>query len=130
MERRIKITIVKSSSPSSSNLNEELQWFSRSLGLFDSKRDKEKSCFRIFVQLLKSKKPLSSDEIALSSNLSRGTVIHHIHNLTERGIVKEERKRYELMDRNLQSIVKRMEEQIDSTLSDLKKIAKKIDEEI
>lgn len=116
--------------PRNNNLNDELLFFSKSLGLFDSKRDKEKSCFRIFIQLLKTKSPLSSDEIAEKSNLSRGTVIYHIHNLVERGIVKEEKNRYLLIDINLQNVISRMETDIARALDDLKEIAKKIDKEI
>ena len=125
-----RITIVRTNLPKSSNLNDELQFFSKSLGLFDSKRDKEKSCFRIFIQLLKTKAPLSSDEIAEKSHLSRGTVIYHIHNLVERGIVKEEKNRYLLIDTNLQNVIARMETEIARALDDLKEIARKIDREI
>jgi len=125
-----KITIVRTNLPRSNNLNDELQFFSKSLGLFDSKRDKEKSCFRIFIQLLKTKSPLSSDEIAEKSHLSRGTVIYHIHNLVERGIVKEEKNRYLLIDTNLQNVIARMETEIARALDDLKEIARKIDMEI
>ena len=126
----LKITVVRYSKPHTNDLNEELQWFSRSLGLFDSKRDKEKSCFRIFIQLLKSQKPLSSDEIAVLSHLTRGTVIHHIHNLKERGIVKEREKRYSLMESNLQAIIKKMETDTEKMFSDLKKIARNIDKNL
>ena len=63
---RQKITIVSIKKPSQRNINQELQWLGSSLGLFNM-RDKDKSCFRVFIELLKSAKsghPLSSDEIA------------------------------------------------------------------
>jgi len=128
--KKIKITIIKETKPRFDDLNNEIQWFSKSLGLFDSKRDKERSCFRIFIQLLKTEKPLSSDELAEKSNLSRGTVIYHIHNLVEKGIVKEERKRYALMFKNLHAIVEDMHKNIEETMDDLKDMAKKIDKSI
>ena len=50
-----RITIIKSDKPKSHGLNQELQWFGASLGLFGL-RDKDKSCFRIFIALIKGLK--------------------------------------------------------------------------
>src|SRR3989344_7954256 len=118
-----KITIVNIKKPKQKNLNQDLQWFSRSIGLF-SKRDKEKSCFRIFIELLKSEKGLTSDEIADFSNLARATTIHHLKNLIEAGLVKKEKNRYFLIERDLESLVKKIENNIEITLRELKEIAK------
>ena len=52
-----KITITKESVKPSNDLNEELQWLSKSLGMFNE-RDKESSQFRIFIELIKAKKEL------------------------------------------------------------------------
>jgi len=60
-----------------SNTNQEIHWISQALGLFNE-RDKEKSCHRIFVELIKAKKDntlLSSQDLADKSNLSRATVL-------------------------------------------------------
>ena len=124
-----KITIVNIKKPKQKNLNQDLQWFSRSIGLF-SKRDKEKSCFRIFIELLKSEKGLTSDEIADFSNLARATTIHHLKNLIEAGLVKKEKNRYFLIERDLESLVKKIENNIEITLRELKEIAKYLDKEI
>ena len=48
-----KITIIRIRKPAQSNINKELQWLGSSLGLFGL-RDKDKSCFRIFIELIKS----------------------------------------------------------------------------
>ena len=80
--RRQTITIIRNRLPKK-QVNEELQWFGDSLGLFNL-RDKDKSCFRIFLELVKAAKvnnPLTSDEIGEHLKLSRGTVIHHINKL-------------------------------------------------
>ena len=61
-----KIVIIRLRKPLRTTLNEELQWFGSSLGLFNL-RDRDKSCFRVFIELLKAAKlrtPLSSDELA------------------------------------------------------------------
>ena len=48
-----KITIVRINKPREHTLNEELQFLGSSLGLFGL-RDKNNSCFRIFIELLKA----------------------------------------------------------------------------
>ncbi len=124
-----KITIVSSRKPSTKNVNEELQWLGNSLGLFNL-RDKDKSCYRIFLELLKAAKarvPLSSDEIALRSGLTRGTVIHHLNKLIEAGIAVHHRNRYMLRVDNLKDLVKEVEHDIVRACKDLELVAEEID---
>ena len=123
-----KITLIHIRKPTPI-INEELQWFGNSLGLF-SLRDKNKSCFRIFVELIKSAKkklPLSSDEIAFRTNLSRGTVVHHLTKLMESGIVVIDKNKYILRVDNLEILVDEIEKDIMRMCSDLKNVAKEID---
>ncbi len=127
-----RITIIKFRKPLKKNINEELQWFGSSLGLFNL-RDKDRSCFRIFIELVKSsrkKKPLSSDELAYKTGLSRGTVIHHLNKLMGSGIVVSEKNKYILRVENLKVLVEEIEKDIKRACSDLKNIAKNIDEEL
>lgn len=124
-----KITIINIKKPKEQNLNQELQWFSNCLGMFN-KRDKEKSCFRIFISFLNEKAPLSSDQIAQKTHLSRATVIHHISRLRNTGIIIEKEKRYFLRINKLEDLTKEIEKDVISTFRELKKISKKIDEEL
>ena len=123
-----KITIINVRKPAR-NLNNELQWFGSSLGLFNL-RDKDKSCFRVFIELLKAAKrdkPLTSDELAFKLGLSRGTVIHHINKLIESGIVVHQNNRYMLRVNNLEVLVDEIKRDAERTFDDLKKVAKEID---
>ena len=127
-----KITIIRHRRPSKSSLNEQLQWLGSSLGLFGL-RDRDKSCFRIFVELIKAtkaKKPVTSDELAFGLNLSRGTVIHHINNLIKSGLVIHEGNKYMLRVENLTTLIEEVEKDIERTCHDLKQIAKNIDKEL
>lgn len=127
-----KITIIKFRKPLKKDINEELQWLGSSLGLFNL-RDRDSSCFRIFIELVKSsrkKKPLSSDELAYKTGLSRGTVIHHLNRLMGSGIVVNEKNKYILRVENLKVLVDEIEKDIKRACSDLKDIAKNIDEEL
>ncbi|MBW2970862.1 ArsR family transcriptional regulator [Candidatus Woesearchaeota archaeon] len=127
-----RITVVRHRKPAEPSVNERLQWLGNSLGLFSS-RDKDKSCFRIFIELLKSGKediPLSSDELAERSSLTRGTVVHHLNNLMKAGIVVHEKNKYILRMNSLESLVAEIHKDIDRTLDDLKEVAKSIDKEL
>lgn len=127
-----RITIIRVQRPPQRNINEELQWFGTSLGLFGS-RDKEKSCFRVFLELLKSAKRhhvLSSDELAMRTNLSRGTVVFHLHKLMDAGLIVPTPEGYILRVNNLQAVVEQLRKDINDSCLELLKIAKEIDEEL
>ena len=127
-----RITIVQIRKPVKHDLNDELQWFGNSLGLF-SQRDKDRSCFRIFIELLKTTKqnyPVSSDELAYKTGLSRGTIIHHINKMIESGMVIAERNRYILRVGNLAAVVEELQKDMNRMCDDLRQMAKEIDDEM
>jgi len=129
---RQRITIINIRKPAEQNVNQELQWFGSSLGLFNI-RDKDKSCFRLFIELLRSakaKQSLTSDELASRLTLSRGTIIHHINRLLESGLVVHEGNTYTLRVENLKSLIDEVEKDIRRACDDLKEVAKEIDERL
>ena len=124
-----RITIIRSQKPERNDINADLQWLGASLGLFGL-RDKDKSMFRVFLELLKNskiKKPLTSDEIATKLKLSSGTVMHHMNKLIESGIVMNERNKYILREDTLELLVNDIEKDMKRTCNELKQIAKEID---
>src|SRR3989338_3066353 len=124
-----RITIITIRKPAQKNINQELQWLGSSLGLFNL-RDKDKSCFRVFIELVKTAKtnhPLSSDELAYRLGLSRGTVVHHLHKLLDAGIVVPTERGYILRVNNLQDLIDEVEKDTVRTITDLKKMAREID---
>lgn len=124
-----KITIIHITKPSVRSLNNELQWLGAALGLFNL-RDKDKSCFRIFIELLKSSKkgiPLTSDQLADKLELSRGTVVHHLQKLMEAGIVIPEKSRYLLRVDNLEMLIDEIQRDTYRAFEDLKQVASEID---
>ena len=127
-----RITIIRRTVPRRTNVNEELQWLGNSLGLFNL-RDKDKSCFRIFIELLKEARRnegLTSDELAYRLGLSRGTVVHHLNKLMEAGIVVFEKGAYKLRVQNLEVLIDELNKDIQRTMTDLKDIAANIDKEM
>ena len=126
---RQRITIVNIRKPAEHNVNQELQWFGSSLGLFNL-RDRDKSTFRVFIELLKSSKgrqTLTSDDLAAKLHLTRGTIIHHINKLMESGLVVHEGNTYTLRVENLKSLIEEVEKDIKRACDDLKEVAREID---
>ncbi|MBT3324582.1 helix-turn-helix transcriptional regulator [archaeon] len=99
------------------------------MGLF-TQRDKDKSCFRIFLEIIKTKKPQSSDELAYKLNLSRATVIHHLTKLIASGIVVVNDNKYSLRAKNLESTLKKMKADFLSAYEEVEEVAKEIDKKI
>jgi len=127
-----KITIVRIQRHKDDTLNEQLQWFGQALGLFNA-RDREGSCFRVFIELLKAAKyrqPMSSDDIAFRLDLSRGTVVHHINKLMESGLVITHGRGYMLRVNSLDMLVDEIKNDVDRTLTTLKDVAQRLDEHL
>lgn len=127
-----RITIIKVRRPVQQSINHELQWLGSSLGLFGL-RDKDKSCFRLFIEMIKTTKQgksLTSDEIASRLNLSRGTVVHHLHKLMDSGIIVYENKGYLLRVNRLKVLINEIEQDMTQTLNEMKAIADEIDKKL
>jgi len=123
-----KITVVRICDREET-INRELQWLSQSLGLV-SQRDKDQSCYRVFLEILKTKKPLSSDELAYKLNLSRGTVVHHLTKLIGAGIVVVQDNLYSLRGKNLETTLKKIKADILSAYEEIEDVGKKIDKKL
>ena len=127
-----KVTLIKTRKPQKKDLNTDLQWFSESLGLF-SQRDKERSCFRIFVELVKSvrrRQLLSSDDLAEKTNLTRGTIIHHISHLIESGLVSQYENKYMLRVENLETLIEELQRDLGRVFEDLRDMAQELDDQL
>lgn len=124
-----KITLIRVRT-TPKTVNQELQFLGESLGLFGS-RDKDKSCFRIFVTLLKAAKHkhmLSSDQLAHMTDLTRGTVVHHLNNMIKAGLIIPRDRKYILPTGNLEELINIVKKDIDEQISELMRVAKDIDE--
>ena len=133
MESEVRrITIIKVRRQPKHDINDEIQAFSHALGLFNI-RDREKSCFRIFLELLKAaitNTSLTSDELAERANLSRATAVHHLANLIDRGLVTAHKRRYYLRVPNLSNLVKELKKDTERLFDDLGDQAKELDKEL
>lgn len=71
---------------------------------------------------------LSSDDLAEKLQLSRGTVVHHLHKLLDSGIVISEGKKYLLRQDKLELLVEEIRKDLWRTCEDMLKMAKAIDD--
>jgi len=127
-----KITIVRMNRDVPEQIDEELQWIGSSLGLFNL-RDKDKSCYRIFITLLKNAKDqkiLSSDELAYITGLSRGTVVHHLNKMLSSNIIRLVDNGYVLRGKNLIELIELLKNDSIKLFDDLKKVAEKVDKKM
>ena len=127
-----KITIIHVRKSSDSNINDKLQWIGNSLGLFNA-RDKNQSCFRIFIVLLKHARKaqiISSDYIAESLGLSRGTVVHHLDFLRGTGLVLREKGGYILRENSLEGVLKFIKRDVAATIDSTLDIAREVDKKL
>ncbi len=112
------------------DINEQFQFFSESLGLIND-RDKEKSCFRVFLELLKASNDnniLSSDEISEKANLSRATVIHHIDKLINSGLVISNKEGYFLRSNDLTNLLDEIKDEVNKSIENLRETARDINQ--
>lgn len=127
-----RITIIKVRKTDADNINEELQWLGSSLGLFGL-RDKDSSCFRVFITLVKKARKneaLSSDEIAEYLHLSRATAIHHLAKLMEAGLVVHEKEGYILRETHLLPLIRNVQRDLEIMFKEMEEVAKEIDERL
>ena len=127
--RITKVTIIKETSRPKNNINDLLLLFGETLGLF-SVRDKDKSCYRIFIVLikaLKQKVELTSEELASQTELTRGTVVHHLNRLMAAGIVTNYKNKYFINYDSLEELVKDMRTNVNTMIDSVEETAKKID---
>ncbi len=132
MEKVFFVNIRYKKEPKKKDINQKLLLLGNALGLF-SARDKDKSRFRIFISLLKARKRgilLSSDQLAHTLHLTRGTVVHHLHELMDQGIVVIYDGRYTLRSDSIKGIVEKIEEDVVKMMSNVKRLAKEIDNEM
>ena len=125
-----RIVVVKIRKEHHNNVNEDLRWMGNSLGLFGL-RDKDSSCFRMFIVLLKNRNEnISSDEIAARLDLTRGTVVHHLNKLMNAGVVVREKGGYILRENSMQGVIRDMKKDMETMFGELKRAAKEIDEKL
>jgi predicted transcriptional regulator len=125
-------TIKDAGLPSKKNLESDIEWIARSLGLIGA-RDKEKSAMKIFRMLVETAREggkLRSDGISSFVRLSRGTVVSHLNHMMTCGLAVRRENRYELRVRSMERTIDEIEKDICRVLRNIKEIARDVDERL
>ena len=123
------IIIRRVEKPVRRDLEDELDWICQSFGFFEP-IDKEKTAatiFKLLVRAAETGKPLTSSDIAGLINMSRGSVINHLNNLIQSGLVVKGGRYYFPRSRSIYRLIKEVEDDILSTLQRMEKTAHEID---
>jgi len=129
MIEEFSITIKKVKKPKSCDLNQDIQIISQSFGLF-TKRDKEKSCFRIFLEIVKNRNGVTAEDITINTHLTRATVIHHLNYLIKSWLITRKKHKYYLRGGTLEGLIREINSDMSNTFDELNQIAKNIDSEL
>ena len=112
--------------------DDDIEWICESLSLF-TKKDSDKSAYKIFRSLLKSSlegDPKTSAEIADEMDLARGTVLFHMKKFSNSGLVRRAPgRKYVLRESCLEDTIDDMMRDAERMFERMKRIAAEIDRE-
>jgi Mn-dependent DtxR family transcriptional regulator len=132
-QRKRRILLQDIRPPAKSGEGEDVEWLCRSLNLF-TKKDADKSAYRVFRILLKSSlkgSPKTSTEIADELDLARGTVLFHMKKFYDAGLVDHAPgRRYSLREASLEETIGEMMRDTERILDRMRRIAAEIDKEM
>ncbi len=132
-EAKRKIRLQDLRPPAKSDEEDDIEWLCRSLSLF-TKKDSEKSAYKIFRILVKSSiegEPKTSTEIADQLNLARGTVLFHMKKFYSSGLVaRAPGRRYVLRQPSLEETIEDMMRDSERIFEKMRRIASEIDREL
>lgn len=133
MEKTLReFTIKKLREPVEKKLEQDIQWICDSLG-FLTPRDQDKTAFKILEALInaaRERKGLTSEELTEYVKPTVGSVIYHLKKLMRSGLVVKFDSVYELRMNSFLKTIEEIEKEIRITLSDIKVIARDIDDRV
>lgn len=133
MEKALRqFTVNKLREPVKKKLDQDIEWICSSLG-FLTPRDQDKTAFKILKALINSAKQgkgLTSEELTEYVEPTVGSVIYHLKKLMKAGLVVKLDSAYELRMNSCLKTIEEIEKEITITLSDIKTIAKDIDDRV
>ncbi|MDO8538652.1 MAG: winged helix-turn-helix domain-containing protein [archaeon] len=128
---RFRLMIRRIERPSRDSFEEEFNWLCKSLGFFEP-IDKEKTASQIFMKIVKSTeqgKGISSTQLSESVEMSRGSIINHLNNLQEAGLIERDGRVYRTRASSVSGTIDELEADVMLVFQQMRKIATEIDKE-
>lgn len=113
--------------PVETDLDNEIDWIYRCLGLGDERDEVGKLVFRAIVKASRTGEGISSRDIMQFGEVTQAAIIYHLNLFQRSGLVVKEGRNYFLRAPTLEQTLAEMEEDLLRRFDQLKKIAKKID---
>ena len=118
---------------SSDDLRAEFDGFCKSLGFFEA-IDKDKTASMVFRRVLEvsgiNNKGISSSALARRIGMSRGSILNHLGNLKQSGLIVKHGTLYSTRSNSLLRTVEEVESDVDRVFERLKRQARLIDEHL
>ncbi len=127
-----QITLKRIPKPAVKQLDMDIEWLFKTLGL-QRGRDIEKTGLMIFKKLLEfitEQGSVSTEQLSKELNMLSGKINHHIRKLIEAGLVERRKKRIYLSGESLSVAIEEIIRDIELIISDLREIAKDIEEQL
>jgi predicted transcriptional regulator len=129
-KRTFELIIRKVEPPFSKSVQDDLDWICQSFGFFEE-IDKEKTASSVFKEIVRATekgKPVNSTDLAKNVGMSRGSVINHLNNLIQSGLIVKDGRFYMARSQSMFRTIEEIEEDIDRIFDRMKQRARYIDE--
>ena len=124
---RFSVRISYIERPYSDDFERYVGWLCDSLGLCTHECD---SAREILLEIIKSKKGLTSTELSGRLSKSRGAVINQLNKLIESGLIVKNGRLYRLRASTMERTIEELFEDIERAFIRFMKIAEEIDKEL
>ncbi len=125
-----RIVIFELEAPKKPNVQEEIKWLCRCLGLDP---DKDRLAFEIFLHLLAANRKgdgIKTIDMTKNSNVTQAAVVYHMNMFMRSGLVEKRGAKYFLRARTLSETMAEVETDFTRRMELLKHIARNIDEQM
>ncbi|VVB98427.1 Uncharacterised protein [uncultured archaeon] len=125
-----RIIIFEVEAPKRPNVEEEIKWLCRCLGLDP---DKDRLAFEIFLHLLAANRKgdgVKTIDITKNSNVTQAAVVYHMNLFMRSGLVVKRGAKYFLRGATLGETIAQMEADVMRRMDMLKAIGRRIDEQM
>ena len=118
--------------PAPKNPDQDFEWLCRSLGLIGL-RDTEMTSAKVFKAIVMATKRyggISIPELVDVLGLSRTTIVHHLAEIWNTGLLGKDGMRFKLRRPNLTETIEEIEKDLARIFEQIHKVARDVDEQI
>lgn len=126
---RRQISLIDIQMPSNESPDSELEWIFRCLGLGGEEDELAKEIFKQIVRTSK-KEGVSSRELKEKEGVTQAAVVYHLNVFMRSGLIIKQGRYYILRGSSLEETLAEVETDLIKRLDRIKKIAKKLEEEL